>query len=110
MAPRRSRLRASSLKVEERDAALARIASNSGWMRRHRAAAVAVHEAQVHAVAGQLVGGGEAEAARAAEDQRPRTFRQRNRHRDVLASSVTGPARRRERRHRAGNPRPKRLR
>ena len=37
----------------------------------HRAAPVAVHEGEVHAVRGELVGGGEPEAARAAEDHSP---------------------------------------
>ena len=77
--------RASSLKVEQRDAAAAdRV--ELGLDPGHRAPAVAVHEAQVHAVARQLVGGGEAEAARATEDQRPRTFRQRDGHQEVLIS------------------------
>ena len=37
----------------------------------HRAAAVAVHDAHVHALGGELLGRGQAEPARAPEDQRP---------------------------------------
>src|SRR5262249_23202871 len=51
--------------------ALAADAFELGLDARHRAAPIPVHEEAVHAVLGELLGGGEPEAARSAEDHGP---------------------------------------
>ena len=61
---------ASAFQVRELDARAAELLE-LGLDAGHGAAAVAVHEAQVHAVRGELVGRREPEAARAAEDHSP---------------------------------------